>query len=433
MEIEQLHKIYTRSRKVTTDSRNISEGCLYFALKGEKYDGNKFAEQALNSGASLAIIDNSDFYLDERTVLVSNALETLQDLANYHRVKLQIPIIGITGSNGKTTTKELMNAVLSAKYKVLATKGNQNNHLGVPLTLLSITPDIEIAIIEMGANHPYEIEFLCMIAEPTHAIITNIGKAHLEGFGGFAGVIKTKKELYDFVSEKKGIIFYNSDDSLLSNMLPKGLVNKFSYGFKSGELCKGTIISSDPYVNIEILDTRNGKSEIVMSQLVGEYNAENILTAVCTGLYFSVPLSEIALAIGNYQPENNRSQLIDTGKNKVILDCYNANPSSTLASLNNFEKMQADFKTVILGDMLELGDEAEVEHKNIIEFLLKLTSFQILLVGEHYQKLAEFYFITSFITADDLKTWLKIHPITNKLILVKGSRGIQLEKIIDVL
>ncbi len=433
MELEQLYKLYSRSRKVTTDSRNISEGCLYFALKGEKFDGNKFAKQALDSGASLAVIDNSEFYLDERTILVSNALETLQDLANYHREKLQIPIIGITGTNGKTTTKELMNAVLSSKYNVLATKGNQNNHIGVPLTLLSITPDVEIAIIEMGANHPYEIGFLCMIAEPTHAIITNIGKAHLEGFGGFEGVIKTKKELYDFVIEKKGIVFFNSDDTLLSNMLPKGSVTMFSYGFTSGELCKGKIISSDPYVNIEILDIRNGKSEIVFSQLVGEYNAENILTAVCTGLYFSVPLSEIALAISNYQPANNRSQLIETGRNKVILDCYNANPSSTLASLNNFEKMHADFKTVILGDMLELGDDTEAEHRNIIQYLLKVSSFQILLVGEHYQKLSDNYFITSFRTADELKSWLKIHPITNKLILVKGSRGIQLEKIIEAL
>jgi len=433
MELEQLHEIYSRSRKVTTDSRSVTEGCLYFALNGERFDGNKFAKNALDSGASYAIIDNNEYYLDDRTILVQNVLETLQNLANYHRRKIQIPVIGITGTNGKTTTKELINAVLSSKYKVSSTKGNQNNHIGVPLTLLSIMPDIELAIIEMGANHPNEIDFLCRIAEPNHAIITNIGKAHLEGFGGFEGVIKTKKELYDYVIDKKGIVFFNSDDSLLSNLLADASIKMVSYGFSSGSLCKGKIVSSDPYVNIEVINERDGEKDIVFSKLVGEYNSDNILAAVCLGLYFKIPLHEIAKAIGNYKPANNRSQLIDTGKNKVILDCYNANPSSTLASLKNFQKMHADFKTVILGDMLELGDEAETEHKNIIQYLLTSTLFQIFLVGDCYQKVSDSYVVSSFRTSDELKKWLQINPITNNLILVKGSRGIQLENLIEML
>lgn len=433
MELEQLHEIYSRSRKVTTDSRSVTEGCLYFALNGERFDGNKFAKNALDSGASYAIIDNNEYYLDDRTILVQNVLETLQNLANYHRRKIQIPVIGITGTNGKTTTKELINAVLSSKYKVSSTKGNQNNHIGVPLTLLSITPDIELAIIEMGANHQNEIDFLCRIAEPNHAIITNIGKAHLEGFGGFEGVIKTKKELYDYVIDKKGIVFFNSDDSLLSNLLADASIKMVSYGFSSGDLCKGKIVSSDPYVNIEVINERDGEKDIVFSKLVGEYNSDNILAAVCLGLYFKIPLHEITKAIGNYKPANNRSQLIDTGKNKVILDCYNANPSSTLASLKNFQKMHADFKTVILGDMLELGDEAETEHKNIIQYLLTSTLFQIFLVGDCYQKVSDSYVVSSFRTSDELKKWLQINPITNNLILVKGSRGIQLENLIEML
>ena len=436
MELQQLHELYSQSYKVTTDSRNISKGCLYFALKGEKFDGNEFAKQALETGASFAIVDNKEYYLDDRTILVGNVLETLQNLANYHRKQLHIPVIGITGTNGKTTTKELMNAVLSSKFKVLATKGNLNNHIGVPLTLLSITPEIEIAIIEMGANHPNEIDFLCRIAEPDHAVITNVGKAHLEGFGGFEGVIRTKKELYDDVVRKNGVVFINSDDALLSNMLSLASetnpsVKKISYGFDSGKLIRGTIVSNDPFVSVAITDQRNRKKEVVNSQLVGEYNAENIVTAVCTGVYFGVSLTEIASAILNYQPANNRSQLIITEKNKVILDCYNANPSSTLASLNNFKKMKGEHKTVILGDMLELGEEAEVEHSQIIHYLKKMSSVDVLLVGEWYQKLSENFSATAFISVDELKSWLRVHPINNNLLLVKGSRGIQLEKIIE--
>jgi UDP-N-acetylmuramoyl-tripeptide--D-alanyl-D-alanine ligase len=438
MELRQLHELYSRSFKVTTDSRNISEGCLYFALKGEKFDGNEFARQALETGASFAIIDNKAYYLDERTILVRNVLETLQDLAHYHRKQLHIPVIGITGTNGKTTTKELMNAVLSSKFRVLATKGNLNNHIGVPLTLLSITREIEIAIIEMGANHPNEIDFLCRIAEPDHAVITNVGKAHLEGFGGFEGVKKTKKELYDYVVEKKGIVFINSDDVVLSSMLSSASetnpsVKKISYGFDTGEVIRGIIVSGDPFVNVEVVDQRNGEKEVVNSQLVGEYNAENIVTAVCTGVHFGISLREIASAISNYQPSNNRSQLIVTKKNKVILDCYNANPSSTLASLNNFDKMKAERRTVILGDMLELGEEAETEHKQIIQHLKKMSGVNVLLVGEWYQKLSETFSVTAFKSADELKAWLKIHPIENSLLLVKGSRGIQLEKIVEEL
>ncbi len=433
MELEKLYEIYSNSGIVTTDSRNISKGSLYFALKGDNFDGNMFAELALKAGASIAVIDNKDYYIDHLTILVANTLETLQSLANYHRKKLQVPVIAITGTNGKTTTKELLNAVLSKKYKVLATKGNLNNHIGVPLTLLSITNDIEIAIVEMGANHQREIDFLSKIAEPTHALITNIGKAHLEGFGGYEGVIKAKKELYDYVIDKKGVIFYNSDDALLSNILAEESVKKYSYGNKTGDTCIGKVVPSDTFLNIEVNDKKSSVSETIKSQIVGEYNADNVMAAVCIGLYFSVALSEIVNAIGSYQPSNSRSQLVDTVNNKVILDCYNANPSSTLAALNNFGKMKGDFKTVILGDMLELGDEAQAEHENIIKYLLSMPPVQILLVGECYQKVADLYFMPSFKTSDELKTWLQINPITDNLILVKGSRGIKLEKIMEVL
>ena len=435
MEISKLYQLFTQHPEITTDSRNVPLHSLYFALKGDRFDGNKYAGQALDKGANYAVIDNKDYFIDNRTILVENSLEMLQKLARFHRKKLGIPIIAITGTNGKTTTKELLRSVLSEKYNVLATKGNLNNHIGVPITLLSITSSTQIGIVEMGANHPFEIDQLCRIAEPDFGLITNIGKAHLEGFGGFEGVVKTKKELFDYLILNSGKIFYNADNLLLTGLVEKW-EEKISYGALKPTNCKGKVISNDPYLEVEIeniSDKSDIQSALIKTNLVGEYNFENILAAACVGHYFNVPLESIKNAIESYVPANNRSQLKDTGKNKLLLDCYNANPSSTIAAIQNFSKISELNKVIILGDMLELGEDSEEEHLKILKLLKEEANVDVILVGKYYKALCQSFGFKAFSNSGELYNWLSQNPIIQSFILIKGSRGIQLEKVIDQL
>lgn len=436
MDLINLYSLFLKYPNITTDSRNIVPGSFYFALRGDKFDGNLFAREALDKGAAFAVIDRSEYNNDNRIILVDDTLETLQQLALHHRRMFSVPVIAITGTNGKTTTKELIKAVLSTKYNTLATSGNLNNHIGVPLTLLSINTRTEIAVVEMGANHPLEIKFLCSLAEPTHGIITNIGKAHLEGFGGFQGVIKTKKELYDFLSENKKTIFYNADNNLLNDLLEPVHTEKISYGIKAGKHCQGTIISGDPFLTMEIKGLSGNHDDDavrVNSNLAGVYNAENILAACCIGLHFGLNITMCAEAIAKYTPSNNRSQIKETKYNKLLLDCYNANPSSTEAALLDFSKVKAPSKTIILGDMLELGEDAVDEHTHMIEIVASIKDSDAIFVGDYYLQLAKFHNIKAFANVQELISWLKTHPIQNSYILIKGSRGIQLEKAAELL
>jgi UDP-N-acetylmuramoyl-tripeptide--D-alanyl-D-alanine ligase len=435
MDIPSLYQRFVKFPLVTTDSRKVPSHSIYFALKGDKFDGNVFASQSLEKGASYAVIDNKDYYLDERTILVENTLDTLQKLANYHRRKLAVPVIAVTGTNGKTTTKELLRCVLSQKYKVWATQGNLNNHIGVPLTLLSITSDVQMAIVEMGANHPFEIEQLCKIAEPDFGLITNIGKAHLEGFGGFEGVVKTKKELYDFLLSNHGTVFYNSDNSLLADFL-KDWDGKISYGAQHPKNCRGKVVSNNPFLEVELEDLlpkAQQKKIQIRTNLVGAYNLENIMAAACVGIHFDISLGDIKRAIESYTPTNNRSQLINTGKNMLLLDCYNANPSSTEAAILNFADMPTSDKVIILGDMLELGEETSKEHLKILKLLSNYTNTRILLVGKQYMSLSQAFGHPAFADSGELYNWLIQNPFQNSFILIKGSRGIQLEKIVELL
>lgn len=430
--ITELYKIYLQHRTITTDSRKIEKDCLFFALKGESFDGNKYAKSAIEKGAAYAIIDDNSIEKNDKIILVDDVLKTLQDLANFHRKQLKIPVIGITGTNGKTTTKELIYSVLKKKYKTHATAGNFNNHIGVPLTLLSIPESCEIAIIEMGANHCFEIEELCNIAEPNYGLITNIGKAHIEGFGSFENVIKTKSELYQFIENNNETLFYNSDNELLSGLIKTN--KKISYGTNSSAKTKGKFIISSPFLKFEI-ETNNKEKIEINTNLTGKYNLENALSAVAIGNYFDVDLQSIKIALEEYKPKNNRSQLLKTKKNNLWLDAYNANPSSMKASLENFFEHKTQNKTLILGDMLELGIVSKEEHLNILK-LIEKNNFEgnIFLIGKEFCNIKEinskFIF---FENTDFLQNHLKENPIENNDILIKGSRGIRLENIIELL
>ena len=430
MNIEELYHLFREHPVVSTDSRNIPEGAIFLALKGDTFDGNAFASKALESGASYAVIDNKKHKVNDKAILVENVLTSLQELANYHRNQFKIPVLAITGTNGKTTTKELIQTVLSQKYNVLFTKGNLNNHIGVPLTLLNLNNNHEIAVIEMGANHQHEIGQLCKIAEPTHGLITNIGKAHLEGFGGFEGVIKTKKELYEFIIQYNGTLFYNSDNELLTGLIKYESVRKISYGPKSGENFKGRILDSNPFLKVEIAS--NDFTIQVFSKLIGAYNFENLMAAACVGNFFGVPAGMIKNALEEYQPSNSRSQLTVTEKNRLIVDCYNANPSSTEVALQNFSTMSDGEKLVILGDMLELGTESDSEHERILRLTQDL-GLNTLFIGNQYQHISKGYSVRCFGDVDELYNWLQQNEVKAKTILIKGSRGIKLEKIIPLL
>ncbi len=429
MLIEEIYRIFKIYSNISTDTRKIIPSSIFFALKGENFDGNAFADLAIIKGASYAIIDDEKYKKDDRFILVDNVLETLQQLALFHRKTLDIPIIGITGTNGKTTTKELLNAILSCKYNTLATSGNLNNHIGVPLTLLQITSKHEIAIIEMGANHIGEIGELCKIAQPDYGIITNIGKAHLEGFGGIQGIIKTKYDLYKAIQEKKGKIFVNINNELLEN-LSVG-IDKITYGNNKIAYCAGELIESNPFVSIQYFC--NGMSDDIQTKLVGNYNFENILASICIAAFFKVKKEDIKYAIENYQPSNNRSQILKTLSNTIILDAYNANPTSLEAAILNFAEIQAQDKVLIIGDMLELGAYSVAEHNRIIEIIEKENFKQIVLIGSVFFALCNHTDWNCFSDSEMAKKWLLLNPINNAFILVKGSRGIQLEKLLEAL
>lgn len=422
--VEDIYQHYLKKHQISTDSRRIDEGCVFVAIKGERFDGNDFALQvATDNVASCVIADRKDLPQHERIFVVDDSIETLQRLAKHHRKQCNIPVIGITGTNGKTTTKELVSAVISQKYNIINTQGNFNNHIGVPLTLLQIKPETEIAIVEMGANHPNEIAQLCEIAQPDYGIITNIGRAHIEGFGSFEGVIKTKNELYDYLKNKNGKIFVNHDNDLLVE-LSQGL-SSVRYGTKEGADIKGKIISSNPYLTIEW----NGKE--IKTNLVGEYNFENVMAAISAGCYFNVDENMIIKALENYHPTNNRSQFIKSEHNEIVMDAYNANPTSMQHSLNNFRKIAGDNHLLILGDMGELGNESEKEHRTIVELINRLQFNNVILVGEKFKKVNKDF--KTFNDVEELIDYIGKNSITGMKILVKGSHFMHLEQLSNIL
>ncbi len=432
--IERLYSIYLDHPQVFTDSRKLVKGGLFFALKGENFDGNRFAKVALENGAAFAVVDDPTVAgRSDQMLLVEDSLQTLQDLARHHRQQFDIPFIGITGSNGKTTTKELVSAVLSKKFKTFFTKGNFNNHIGVPLTVLSIPQDAGLAVIEMGANHQGEIAFLCTISQPTHGLITNIGKAHLEGFGGLEGVKKGKSELYRYLAQHDGIVFINKSEAFLESLAKavekkvfykkadkKAFWEKNNFGFK--------FLGAAPFVQVGFKDEK-GQNWNIHSKLPGQYNFNNIITAAALGLYFELDPVQIVAAIEGYIPQNNRSQILESGSNTIVLDAYNANPSSMEEALRNFSEMEGNSKIAVLGDMLELGPYAEAEHLRIAEMAKEMGFQDIILVGKEFSKLSE-EDIYIFENVEQLKAWWKGEKIEHSLILIKGSRGIQLERLL---
>lgn len=424
--IERIYKHYTQSYLISTDSRKIEKGCVFVALKGEHFDGNDFAYQvACDNIASCVIADRKDLPSHERLFIVEDSLTTLQQLARFHREQCNIPVIGITGTNGKTTTKELVAAVLSKKFNTVFTQGNFNNHLGVPLSLLRIKLETEIAVIEMGANHPKEIDFLCSIAQPDFGIITNIGKAHIEGFGSFEGVVKTKKELYDYIKEHKGELFVNKDNSLLMQLAAD--ISHKTYGNDKDADINASIASSDPYLSI------NWNDRTINTHLVGEYNFENILAAISVGYHFNIKEDDIIQAIEDYTPTNNRSQFIKSDKNEIVMDAYNANPVSMNQAIRNFRKISHDNALLILGDMRELGNESENEHRNIIKLIEELGFRDVILVGDEFMKVSKETPYISFSNVEELINHIEKQIISGKKILIKGSNGIHLEKILNIL
>ena len=423
MKIEQIYSLFLDCNSVCTDTRKIQKDDIFFALKGDNFNGNTYTKQALEKGAKYVIIDEEHYKTSTKTILVTNVLEILQELASFHRVYLNIPVIALTGSNGKTTTKELINAVLIQKYKTTATVGNLNNHIGVPLTLLSMTKNTEIGIIEMGANHLKEIELLCNIAKPDYGYITNFGKAHLEGFGGVEGVIKGKSELYNYLIENNKTAFINTNDSI--QVEKTSTINTFSFGNSN----------RPPNVKIDFKDANpfvvcTYKNYSIQSQLIGDYNFNNIAAAITIGNYFNVEDSAIKIAVETYIPTNNRSQIIQKGTNKIILDAYNANPSSMTAALHNFEK-QPGYKIAVLGDMFELGKEAEIEHQNIVDLALSLNINQLIFIGDNFHNtVLNPSKASKFKTFDDFKNSFDLSQIENTTLLIKGSRGMALERVL---
>lgn len=427
MEIEKLYAKFLESGKVSTDTRQITAGSVFFAIKGEKFNANTFAAQALEKGASYVVLDEQEYAINDRCIVVDNVLDTLQKLARYHRDQLTIPVVGLTGSNGKTTSKELLHAVLSQKFKTSATKGNLNNHIGVPLTLLAIDRSVEMAVVEMGANHVGEIALLCSIANPTHGFITNIGRAHIGMFGGFDNIIRAKSELYQHLIETKGTVFINSKNEILSAMATR-FKDPILYP-DNGNYYHGELIDADPFVQVR---AENG--DVIQTNLIGGYNFENIMTALCIGKYFGVDAQKANRAVGQYEPGNMRSQLMQKGTNKIILDAYNANPSSMQAAVENLAAMKSNHKVVILGDMFELEGEAEKEHRQLGKLIGEKDFNKVYLCGKLFKAaLTEIpqakYFESKTALVEDLKQ----HPITDATILVKASRGIGLETIVEYL
>lgn len=426
MEINDLYTLYKQYPTITTDSRKCVPGSIFFALKGENFNGNLFATQALKEGCSYAIVDEADYVTDDkRIILVDNCLSTLQALAHYHRKILGLPIIGITGTNGKTTTKELTAACLAQKFNVLATEGNLNNHIGVPLTLLKLTSSHEIAIIEMGASHPGDIKELVEIAEPNYGIITNVGKAHLQGFGSFEGVLQTKCEMYDFIRAHKGHIFIQHENLYLQPQ--SNGIEKTEYGISENLFISGRIIDCSPFLFFEM--KHNNISTKIQTQLIGSYNLTNTLAAAAIAVYFGVKPNKIKDAIETYIPQNKRSQLQKTKYNTLIIDAYNANPTSMGAALDNFVQIKANHKAVILGNMGELGIESENEHRKIIGRLQEANFDKVLLSGNEFCKIDNNF--ECFSSTNNLIEELKKNPLKGYTILIKGSRSTQLERCIE--
>lgn len=426
---EELYQVYLKHPNLSKDTRSISEGCIYLALKGQSFNGNVFAEEALMSGAAFVIIDEEEYQKDERYLLVDNVLESLQQLAHHHRQQLNIPIIAISGSNGKTTTKELIAAALSKKYKTLYTLGNYNNHIGVPLTLLRITKEHEIAIIEMGANHQGEIAFLCQIAEPNYGMLTNIGKAHLEGFGGEEGVRKGKTELFNFIAKNNGTLFINLDDAKIKASAPN--TNDITYSISQAADCSGTLKETHPRLIGDWV--KNSSSGKINSSLYGAYNFHNIIAACAISSYFEADANDIDDAINEYESDMNRSQIIKKLGADIYLDAYNANPSSMSLSLDNFEKVKPGKKVAILGDMFELGESAFKEHSAIIDQAKECTTIQLtVFVGEHFAvHRYEDENVKFFNTTKDVKKWFKSNNWEGITLLLKGSRGMKLESLLE--
>ncbi|GAA4269423.1 UDP-N-acetylmuramoyl-tripeptide--D-alanyl-D-alanine ligase [Hyunsoonleella aestuarii] len=423
MNIEHLHSLYLSCHAASTDTRKINKDDMFFALKGGNFNGNVYAEKALKLGAKYAIIDEPEFNINEHTILVGNVLETLQTLATYHRKFLKVPIVALTGSNGKTTTKELINAVLAQKYQTTATVGNLNNHIGVPLTLLSMTKDTEIGIVEMGANHQKEIAFLCDIVQPDYGLITNFGKAHLEGFGGIEGVIKGKSEMYDYLISHDKTVFVNNNDPIQLEKTIKA--NHYSFGsLKSDVIIE--FKNANPFVSIKY------NNLTIKSQLIGDYNFGNIAIAIAIGQYFKINEVSIKQAIESYQPSNNRSQIIKKEGVQIILDAYNANPTSMRAALLSLEK-QSGKKVAILGDMFELGDDAEQEHQEITTLAVSLRIDKVIFVGKNFNKSKLFKNNgIQYKSFDDFKSEFNFSSLQNSTLLIKGSRGMALERVLDL-
>lgn len=425
MDIAYIHSLFLNCSSVATDTRKIEPNSLFVALRGENFDANTFAKEAIEKGASYVIIDDEKYFIDHRTLLVDNSLIALQLLAKYHRQYLEIPIIALTGSNGKTTTKELINVVLSKKFKTKATLGNLNNHIGVPLTLLTFDHNTELGIVEMGANHQKEIEFLCELALPDYGYITNFGKAHLEGFGGVEGVIQGKSEMYKYISANEKLAFINLDDTI--QVEKSSNLEKFSFGVNN---IKANVnissVDANPFVKIRFSDLN------IQTHLIGLYNANNINAAIAIGKYFEVDDSDIKVALENYIPENNRSQIINKGTNKIILDAYNANPSSMAVAIENFLQLNDAAKMMILGDMFELGTESAQEHKTIVNLVSNNNEVTSYFIGKEFYCQKENHInIHFFETFDSFSEYLKGIKIENSSVLIKGSRGMALERTLN--
>ena len=427
MSIIDLYDLFIHNPQITTDSRNCPKGSIFFALKGDKFDGNQYAGKALASGCVYAVIDNPDYYIGERTILVDNVLKTLQQLAHHHRKVLGLPIIGITGTNGKTTTKELLAAVLSTKFNLLYTEGNFNNHIGVPLTLLRLTHDHEMAVIEMGASHPGDIKELVDIVHPNYGIITNVGRAHLEGFGSFEGVIRTKGELYDYIRRYKGKIFIKKENEYLQS-IAKG-IEQITYGNGDDAFASGQVVSCDPFLVFNW--KQQGKLHTVETHMIGSYNLDNVLAAVAVGRFFKIPAERISRAIAAYEPTNNRSQFKKTENNELIIDAYNANPSSMKVALDNFITMPVQPKAIILGDMRELGPTSDELHAEVVEQIKKGQFDKVFLCGEHFSKVGKEF--SPFATTEAMVEELRKQPLKGYHILIKGSHSMGLEKLADIL
>ena len=431
MNIENLYEIFKQNPEVSTDTRKCIPGSIFFALKGATFNGNQYAQQAIESGCSYAVVDEKEYATSPNTIFVEDSLKTLQELANYHRRKFKIPVIAITGSNGKTTTKELVTSVLSQEHNTISTQGNFNNHIGVPLTLLKMKKEHEIAIVEMGANHLGEIKTLCEIAEPDFGIVTNIGQAHIEGFGSAENIVKTKGELYDYIRESEGKAFVNYDNPLLREMA-QGLTSIY-YGTtgKSSDFVTGNFISANPYLEFEWKFV--SAYHTIKTHLIGGYNLSNAMAAIAVGKYFGIKGKLICKALEEYEPANNRSQLKNTGRNMLIVDAYNANPTSMLAALENFSQMDVSKKTLILGDMKELGPDSISEHQKVVNYITEHNFGQVYLVGEEFGNIPTHNNFHRFNTLEELLQYLRMHPIEDCYILLKGSRSLKLENAIELL